>query len=292
MSNSSSPTLRSRFGTGFVAAFGLAFSSAACASVQDIESADNQVIAQIQRVSVRYNEMANDAAGNPFPLDSERGHFTTSALSASAMRDVWLGRDYFDVRYNYFSWRTAYTGGTLSNPAYGSMLAESGAKIADAAVRYGKGFVMGRDAMVTPYGELGTHRYVRTLGLGTPTSYEETYTHHYYGLGMLVQYSPLDDTVLTFNVMVGRTYHPRISIVFPAPYSGFATTLGDGTVKRVGFAVDYALTRHLHAIAGADLMAWGYGASASLPIAPGVYIYEPDSRTYVTAARAGLGLAF
>jgi len=83
----------------------LTLSAPVFADVQDIESANNQVVAQIQNNYMVYDEIANGAL-----LDSENGHIIGYGLSVSVMKNLWLGHDYLAVQYSSFNGKTNYTG--------------------------------------------------------------------------------------------------------------------------------------------------------------------------------------
>lgn len=262
------------------------------AGMKDIESANNQVSAQFQRNQVSYSETTNDSAGNETLLDNENGGINGWGLTVSMMKNLWLGRDYLYAHYDSSTGNTNYTGGTLANPAFGSTVGTSGASIRNFSLRYGAGFTQDRSTLLTVFAELGRHKYLRTLGLGTPGAYQETYWHNYAGLGAMMQYSPSENWVYTMNAMIGHTFQSRMDAVFPAPYSQLSAKLGNSSIERLEFQVDYAMTKSLHANAGVELSTWSYGASASQPVAAGVNLYEPNSSTFITSARAGIGYAF
>lgn len=244
------------------------------ADVGDINAANNQVGAQIQSRNVDYKE-----TGNGTLFDTESGRVTGYGLSASVMKNILLGHDYLDVQYSEFNGQTDYVGAPLDGGAYGSATGKSDAKIADFSLRYGKGFAIHNQFMVTPYAEFGYYKWDRDVG------YMEHYTHKYYGVGALGQYSPASKWVLSATAMIGRTYGSKIDVV--APF-GFTADLGNSAIYKAGVSVDYALSKNLHANAGIDYTSWKYGASA---VQASGY-YEPDSETKDTIIKAGIGYAF
>lgn len=274
-----------------LAAAALALPRAAHAGTRDIEAANNQVSAQFQRNQVNYSETINDSAGNENLLDNENGAINGYGLSASMMKDLWLGRDYLFAQYRSYKGRTNYTGGTLANPAFGSAIGESGANIRDFSVRYGAGFSQDRSTMLTLFTELGRHKYLRTLGLGTSGAYQETYWHYYLGLGAMLQYSPSENWVYSVQAMIGHTFQSRMDATFPAPYNQLSVKLGDSSIEKLEFQADYAITRRLHANAAVELMTWSYGASAPQQVG-GASLFEPNSTTFITSAKIGVGYAF
>jgi hypothetical protein len=278
--------------TWLIAASWLLLPGAAHAGMKDIESANNQVSAQFQRSQVNYSETMNDSAGNENLLDNENGGINGWGMTASMMKNLWLGRDYLYAHYDSSSGKTNYTGGTIANPTYGSMIGTSGASIRNLSLRYGAGFTQDSSTLLTVYAELGSHRYLRTLGLGTQGAYEETYWHHYFGLGAMMQYSPSVNWVYSINAMIGHTFQSHMDAVFPAPFNQLSVKLGNSSIEKLEFQVDYAISRSLHANAGVELSTWSYGASSSQAVAAGVNLYEPNSSTFITTARLGIGYAF
>jgi hypothetical protein len=255
------------------------------ADTHDIELANNQIIAQFQSLAMEHTETANGAV-----LNTEHARISGYGLSGSVMRDMWLGHDYFSAQYAAAHGQSDYIGGTFGNPAYGSYTGKSGATLKDFSVRYGNGYVIDNELMVTPYGELGYHRYDRTLGYGTPSSYLETYTNRYFGIGVMGQISPVGKAVWSANALIGHTFGANIAVGLPAPF-GFSARLGNSAYYRVGASFDYAFAENLHASLAVDASGWKYGASAVQQLG-GVPLYEPDSRTSNTIIKAGLGYAF
>jgi hypothetical protein len=274
-----------------LAAAMLIFVRPAYAGTRDIEAANNQVSAQLQRTQVNYSETVNDSAGNEAMLDNENGAINGYGVSASMMKNLWLGRDYLFIQYRSFKGRTNYTGGTLPNPAFGSSIGESGASIRDFSLRYGAGYPQDRTTLLTLFAELGNHKYLRTLGLGTTGAYQETYWHNYLGLGAMLQYSPSESWVYSVQAMIGHTFQSRMDAVFQAPYNQLSVKLGNSSIEKLEFQADYAITRSFHANAAVELMTWSYGASGSQQVA-GASLFEPNSTTFTTAARVGVGYAF
>lgn len=279
--------MRVKLRLGALAALALLIISLpARAAMRDIESVNNQISVLFQAQDMNHTETARGTV-----LNTEDAEISGYALSASVMKDLWLGRDYLAAEIGTVYGQSNYVGGTFANPAYGSYIGKSGARIGDFAFRYGSGYVIDADVLVTPYGELGYHKYDRTLGYGTSGSYLETYTHRYYGIGVRGQITPGDKSVWSVNALVGYTFGANIAVGLPAP-SGFSTRLGNSALCRVGAALDYALAKNIHATIGVDFTSWKYGASAVQPLASGISLYEPDSKTSNTVIRAGVGYSF
>lgn len=264
----------------------LVLSAPAFADMQDIESANNQISVQFQSQDMNHTEIVNGAIA-----DSEDAHIAGYGLFASAMKDLWLGHDFFAVQYTSFYGESTYVGSSIGNPVYGSLVEKSSAKNSDFNFRFGNGYLVDGGLMVTPYGELGYHKYDRTIGYATPGSYLETYTHYYYGIGIMGQLSPTDKMVWFANILIGHTFRANITVGLPAPF-GFSAKLGNSALYKMGTSLDYAFTKNLHANFGVDVASWKYGMSADQPVGFGLFLYEPDSKTNNTTYKAGIGFSF
>ncbi|MDA8327582.1 MAG: hypothetical protein M0Z83_01265 [Betaproteobacteria bacterium] len=264
-------------------------SATALADTSDIKAANNQVGIQWTSTNVNYTETGNGVLGaNGATLDTEGGSVSGYAISASVMKDLLLGNDYFSLEYNHASGSTNYVGASLTGGGvYGSLTASSGATLINYSARYGKGFTNQNmpNVMVTPYVELGHHEWDRGVNTG------ETYTNSYYGAGLLGQYSPIPKLVLSGNALIGETFGSNITAnaipnLIPA-FNGFSGGLGNSALYKVGVSADYAFTQNFHGNVGVDYTSFDYGASA---------IYsgygEPNSTTAYTVARVGIGYAF
>ncbi len=253
-------------------------SATAVADTTDIVAVTNQVGSiQLISTSVNYTETANGTTA-----DTESGSVPGYALSLSTMQDLWLGNDYIQVEYDHNSGHPNYIGAPLGGGAYGSVLGQSGATLANYSARYGTGFVIGDEAMLTPYIEIGHHSWDRGVNYG------ETYTHNYYGVGALGQCtSPVSGLVFTANALIGSTFGSNIDVGSGPGLTGFSGALGNSTLYKFGLSADYAFTQNFHGNIGADYTSFKYGMSAVY----GAY-YEPDSKTSYTTLKVGLGYAF
>lgn len=263
---------------------GLAGASAAFAGTSDIKAANNQIGIQTISTKVDYLETGNGIFGTQTgTLDTETGSVPGYALSLSVMQDWAFGNDYFAAEYSHSSGNTSYTGGLIGPPAapYGSVTGTSSATLINFSARYGTGFIVNDELMLTPYAELGNHEWDRGVNLG------ETYTHNYYGIGVLGQYSPVSKLVLSANAMVGKTSGSNIAV-----NGAFSGGLGNSTLTRVGVAADYAFAQNFHGNVGVDYMSFSYGISAVHPLGGGFVAWEPDSKTKYTTIKIGLGYAF
>lgn len=265
------------------------FSASACEANQDILSANDQISLQFLSSHIIYTEKSGGKEERV--LDTENGGVFGSAITASLMRDLWLGNDYLAFSYARKKGDTDYVGALMSGGRYGSVTAKSGAILSDYSLRVGKGFPVHARILLTPFAEIGQHEWKRGVNAG------EVYRHSSYGIGAMLQANPKNRMVLTATFLLARTADAHIDVANSNPAAGqasnaFAASLGHSRLYKAGLSLDYALTRALHASAALDYCSFRYGRSANLTTPSGVAYYEPSSNSrYVTFA-AGVGYRF
>ncbi len=267
-----------------VTAIGALLSVSALAATSGIIATNNQVGAQVISTNVNYTETGNGVYGTPTgTLDTENGNLAGYALSLSVMRNWWLGNDYLKLGYSHNNGDTSYIGQPInsSSNTYGSLTGTDGATLEDYYVRYGKGFVTSTNTMLTPYFELGHHEWNRSVNAG------EDYTNRYYGVGLLAQYTPIRKLTLDIDAFVGNIYGAYINAA-----GAFSGSLASDSIWRAGIGADYAFTQHFHANLGVDYTSFKYGMSGIYSVGNGYVGWEPDSTTYYTTARIGVGYSF
>lgn len=264
----------------------LVLPGSALAGTDGIVASNNQAAIQFISTYVNYTETGNGIFGTSTgTLDTETGSVPGAAISLSLMRG--LGNVYLHAGYDYSSRYTNYTG-SLQGGTFGSVMSKSSAVLINYSARFGKGFAAGSQFMLTPYVEFGRHEWDRGVNYG------EIYTHYYYGIGLLAQYSPasMADFVLSLNLLLGTTSDPYITVNSGPGLNGFSGALGDSSLYRIGVAGDYPFTSRLHGNAGVEYTSFRYGMSAVFPVGGGFVAWEPDSKTYYMTIKLGLGLAF
>ena len=265
-----------------LSAFGcLLLPVAAFADVSTIQQSNNQISLYALSTHVDYTEYSVGVLGTPTGiLDTETGNVPGYGVSASMMKDLWLGNDYLALAYEHANGHTQYVGSYIGGGAYGSVVDTSGATLDDYNIRLGKGFAVKSTTMLVPYIEIGHNKWYRGVNDG------ETYSHHYFGGGVLAQYSPSKKLVLSANLLAGYTFGSYIDIT-----GAFAGSLGNSPLYKAGAAIDYAFTPQWHGKLDIDYTRFEYGMSALYPYNSG-YAWEPDSKTRNTTVRLGLGYAF
>ena len=255
-----------------------------------IKASNNQVGYQSISTNVNYTEVGNGMQTTAGTLDTESGPVPGHTLYLSIMNDTWLGNDYFKANYDQSVGITNYIGGTLNPPsAYGSVTSTSNATLTNYSFRYGKGLFLRGASMLTPYIEVGSHKWDRGVNYG------ETYSHNYIGYGLLNQFILASNLVFSVDAMFGHTNGSTIVVTSSPPgvpvasqLTGFSTSLGNSNIYKIGLALDYVFGPRIHVNAGVEYSAFSYGISATQPSG----LLEPDSKTNYTTVRIGLGLGF
>jgi hypothetical protein len=163
--------------------------------------------------------------------------------------------------------------------------------LTDYFIRLGSGFSFDAEevqSMLTPYFEVGNHRWERGLGGGAP--YHESYTNDYLGIGVIGQYSPpRSKLVLSANGLMGSTFRSNISV--SNGVNSWEGSLVSSAITKCSFSADYEMINHLHGNLSVDFVSFSYGASGGYTVPAGGY-FEPDSKTNYTTIKLGLGYAF
>ena len=289
----------------------LIFTTTAFAGIDAIKASNNQVGIQFISTHMDYKETYPDGT----TVDTEKGGVQGFGLSLTAMKDILLGNDYLKAQFNRSTGDVDYVGSLNGgcyfltcvaiddfSPVYGSYGQKNHAKIMDFSLRYGKGFELKDNLMMTPYAELGHHEWKRDLGntcvpgILPDCAASEKYRHYYYGMGALIQHSSNQNLVLSADGFIGQTFSSKISgsgsSLVASVSRGFTSfspqDLGDKSMYRLSVSADYAFTTQIHGNIGVDYVAFKYGRSAVF----NDILYEPDSKTNYTNVKVGIGYAF
>ena len=271
------------------------FSATTLAGTSEIKSSNNQVSIQAISTNVNYTETGSGTLGSPTgTLDTEVGDIPGFGISISTMTGD--NNQYFEAEYDHSSGNTTYTGGlTGSSPTpYGSVVGASSATLTNFSGRFGKGLVIGNDRpdlvdsfMLTPYVELGHHKWDRGINYG------EVYTNDYFAIGTLWQFSSINSNlVVSANAMLGTTFRSKVVVNSGTGLIGSSYPLGNSTLYKVGLSADYAISKHVHGNVGVDYTSFGYGMSPVYPAGAGFVSWEPGSSTNYTTFKLGLGYGF
>jgi hypothetical protein len=267
----------------------LVFSTTAFAGTSDIKASNNQISIQTISTNVDYTETYGGAT-----LDTETGDVPGYAVSISTMTGD--NNQYLEAEYEHTNGTTNYVGGLIGPPAspYGSVIGTDGATMTNYSGRFGRGIVIDnteRDSdlmfMLTPYAELGHHKWDRAINYG------EVYTNDYFALGVLEQISSANSKlVISANAMLGSTFRSKIVVNSGAGLTGFSGALGNSTLYKIGLSADYPFSEHFHGNVGVDYTSFNYGMSGGVPVGAGLVALEPSSGTIYTTIKLGLGFSF
>jgi hypothetical protein len=261
-------------------------SAGACADTGDIKFSNNQIRVQAISTYVDYTETGNGTLGTKTGiLDTESGPVGGFAVALSFMNNLLLKNDYLELNVDFSNGKTKYIG-SYQGGTYGSVVTQSTATFHNFGGRYGTGFALKEHVMLTPYIELGKHQWYRGVNSG------ELYTHNYYGIGIMGQYSPIKKWVYSASFMYGSTFGSAITVNSGSTYSGFSGALGNSAKYKAGLSADYAISKEMHLNAGIEYVSFSYGMSGIYPIGGGYVAWEPDSKTNFTIFKLGLGSEF
>lgn len=263
-------------------------SSTPFATEQTIKDSNNQISVKFVLKKLAYEENGNGILGSPVGLlDTEKGYVPGYGIDLTFMGNVLLDKDYLDLKVSHSSGHTDYVGSFIGGGGFGSVTDTSSARLLDLSARIGEGFTVGQNFMLTPFLEIGHHKWYRDINAG------ETYNHSYYGGGLLAQTSIGNKFVLSFNGMFGRTFSSTIDVA-SSSIPGFSGDLGNGITYRFGVSADYAITKLVHINFGVDHTRFKYGITKLFPVPgfPGAFQWEPDSKSRYTVFSAGIGMAF
>lgn len=245
--------------------------------------ANTQVGLGIVGHRVDYNETTPTAPR----FSSERGWVPGLQATVSAMAPM------AEITNVYVMGRIGWTKGVTEYSAAGGPLTSgrSDAAMRDVDARFGKGFDLAADWMVTPYLGAGYHDWDRNFpNRFGPYGYRELYQHGYLGAGLLLQWAPTEQLVISANALAGTTFNAKMTTFFNGgyPITPQDYRLGNSAIYLAGLSTDLAITREWHLNAGIDYATWRYGASPPGPDGS----YEPDSRTTNWTVKAGFGYSF
>jgi len=231
------------------------------------------------------------------PTVGEKGWLPGIQFTGSAMGNLGaLTNVYVMGQFTWAKGDTTYTGslcvpylGKVTCGPYGSNVHTDHGDTKDFDFRLGKGFEVGPNWMFTPYFGAGYHGYDNFLP--GKYGYNEKVDHGYAGGGLLIQWAPTNQWVLSANGLVGSTFSAKYTIsqtpggaVFPMG----TNTLGSKVMWKAGLSSDYALTPQWHLNAGIDYTEFNYGLSSAANAA----VTQRTSRTDIWTAKAGFGYSF
>lgn len=253
----------------------MSFSSIAAADINTIRDVNDKITVLLSAQNLDYKEYRGGEI-----LDSEKGTVPGVELSIPLAKNYIFDHEYLKLNLSAYKGKTDYVGQYMVGGAgYGSVRAKDNARITNYGLRYQKGFELSSQSLVSPYFEVSSRNWLR--GLNT---YEETYKHSYYGVGVLGQISFTNNFVLSLDALYGKTFNSRIeargAVNFSAP-------LGNSSYSKIGLGANYLFTKYLYGQFDISRVNFDYGQSI-----PNNGYYEPDSTTRATIYKLGIGLRF
>jgi hypothetical protein len=255
--------------------------------VNDIIAANNQLSVDFLATSFGYTEYS--AFATPvIPLgakaDTEGGWVPGINVDFSLMKNWFVDNAYFDAQLSWSGGNTHYVGSNIKGGTpYGSVTTSDSADVFDTDFRFGKGFAIQNNFMLTPYLGFGTHYWSRGPN-------PEDYSDDYLGGGLLAQVAVAPKFVLSGYGLIGGTLGSHFS-TSPTPtgsVGSWSSGLGNSVIYKAGISADYALTANIHINAGLDYVNFAYGESGASPY----QTVEPHSTTSNLMLKVGLGYAF
>jgi len=232
-------------------------------------------------------------------MTTDKGWQPGLQLTGSAMFDLGAVTNvYLMGQFTWSKGNTDYMGSYIPTaaavaagpvPGYGSLVRRHSSEFMDFDFRIGKGFEVGRDWMFTPFVGIGTHTWNRDLD--TPLY---RYQHTYAGGGLMIQWAPTQQWVLTGSGFVGAIIDPTMSTPNDPAFTPSTLDLGSSKLMwKAGLSSDYALTQQWHLNAGIDYTGFDYGATTETMVKAGLQpMHGRDSRSDIWTVKAGFGYSF
>ncbi|WP_429498041.1 hypothetical protein ACQUFY_00170 [Robbsia andropogonis] len=262
--------------TAFVAAMGVSMTAHAGTIFQSVNT---QLTASAGGQYTNYRESSNNQT-----LDTETGFQSAYQGKLSIQRDMAGIKDvYLSASFAYSKGRTDYDG-HLNSASGASIPYQAGTRVnsTDVTVKVGKAFPVTNQGQVIYYVYYGYHQWLRdsTIYYG----YDEHYSHHSAGLGMIGQYAITPKLVFSGEASVGGTF--AASMKTDITQGKFR--LGSDLTVMGSLGLDYAVAQHLHVNAAYQISHFKYGQSGTVDY----FYYEPSSTTTNQTLQVGMGLSF
>ncbi|MDR3423643.1 MAG: hypothetical protein P4M13_00995 [Alphaproteobacteria bacterium] len=243
--------------------------------VQTIHDSNSSIWVSAGESTLGYKE-----AVSPIP-DSQHGSLPSVAAGLNYMTG---GNWYFAFEGARSFGDDTYTGAILySDGSETPTQFTSHETITTVDGKIGRGYVLGRSVMLTPYAEIGYRYWDRNLGGGQV----EDYSNFDFLAGLMGQWSPFRRLILSAYASAGTTFAGKMET------DHTTCDLDSAGMYKVGGKIGFDLTRRWEIFTALDYDHFHYVASPWVAdYALGAYIMEPSSRTSDTALRAGLSYHF
>ena len=248
---------------------------AAFADISAIRDVNEKITVLLSSQHLDYKEYQGGEISN-----SEKGALPGIEIYVPLVKNYMFDHEYLKLNLSGYKGQTDYVGQYMvGGSGYGSVRTKDNARITNYGLKYQKGFEIGSQTLVSPYFEVSSRNWLR--GLNT---YDETYQHSYYGLGLVGQVALTNYLVVSMDALYGKTFNSRIeargAVNFSAP-------LGNSSYSKLGLGANYLFTKYLFGQIEVSKINFDYGQSI-----PNNGFYEPDSTTKSTFYKLGIGLRF
>lgn len=244
-------------------------SAAALADAPTVEAANDELFLGAGGQHLHYTEYL----GSNF-LDGENGKQIAYWGGASWQGQLMSVRDvYAQGQFSFSRGTTQYNGylQSVQGQATVPYVSRTDDETSDWQLRLGKGFVdPWNTGILTPFLQLGDHRWVRNGAPTDPHGYLEIYKHKSVEAGLLAQGALSRRIVASLEIDGGTTFGATLT----APSRGFSAALGKERVLGCGAGLDVALLPQLHM--RLDVHDTSFRYRQSKPING---LIEPDSTT-------------
>jgi hypothetical protein len=245
------------------------------ASIQTIRDSNTEIWGSVGVSLFNYQELISA----PDIPDSEHGWNPSLAV----------GMDYMSLKGNWYfasefsdTFGNAHYNGSALDFATGNYDIPVQGKTKESMdsldAKFGKGVVLGRSIMLTPYAEVGYHHWGRKLNSFQTEDYDNLDVLG----GLMLQGTPIRRLILTGYVSAGPTLAPTMKT------SGQTYSLGSTAMYKLGAKIAYDVTKQVELFTALDYDAFRYTQSPAQ--ADGSF--EPTSKTEDTTLRVGVGYHF
>jgi hypothetical protein len=248
-------------------------------------SALNQVALEGGGLHQHYTEWARGFANPnlPNPLDWASGNIGLLRFSAQAYRPSRFGPLWGEVRYDFATGSTTYTGHMQSLAPLDTSTHNT---IQDVRGRVGYPIGLPYGITTVLFVEGGYYRWDRSVARGTPAAIEEVYSNGYVGGGLKTLVSPMHNLVLSASADGGSSITGGMAVRSPYRVS---TDLGNHPYAGVGMQAAYRIHGNWRLVARIAYRYFGYGISNTVITDSGAG-QEPNSTS--TQVRYAFGVAY
>lgn len=249
--------------------------------VPTLTNLNNSVGIELMSRDLEYHEDGYGLFTDSKYMDSENGSPVGIKFHASS---IFENNVYASFTLGHVSGNTRYTG--HFDPGTGPVPLTSTTQntFTDISLRAGWVFNPSPEVNLIPYAEFTQDRWNRTLPappVPTGMGYTEKYSKNMLGIGLLSQWSPVKDVLLSLDLGVGHTYNNQMKTL------GDTFKMTGSTERHIGVAGAWNFTDNWMVEGGYDRKYFEYGES---PVVNG--FFEPNSESTIQEVSFGFGYTF